>query len=504
MSRKVLGLDIRHRSITAVLAETSLQGNTIEDFEYIVYSPPSQGFEIQQKTDSVDEESELPPVVEETDRGAILLQMLDDLTGKMDVDGATCVVSFPPDDISYRNLPVPFKQKKKILQVLPFELEAVMPGPVDDLIVDFHMVDLPFSGDEGYVVSAAINKGLIDSFESCLYKGGIHPQIIIPGSLASVEHLIASRDDYSNYLFADISDGFCTLFMIADKQICCIRCFKAEEDIGKRAGLDIKRTLLGFCEKNAFDYNPEIIFISGNCVSSEVEAHLRITTGIMVEQADLLDLSEFHMANQLKPEWTPSLYDNALSLAGAGIRGFKGIKLSERYFAAGKYFQDYQSQIVSSGILLFLVLVALISNIVFDSYTVNKKIRYYDEQMIVLYKELFPEAKMLRNTFEQLKAKVEDLRGSAAFTESNAGNVKVIDMLNDISKKIPDSLDIEFSRFVLGTENLKIAGDTDTYTTVNEMKTKLESIDYFSKVDISSTSNDPSGKRVRFKLKIEF
>ncbi|MEZ4550723.1 MAG: hypothetical protein R2874_09675 [Desulfobacterales bacterium] len=58
----------------------------------------------------------------------------------MDLSGAETIASVPPKFISYRNFQVPFKDRKKIRQVLPFELEPVLPFAVDDLIIDFQII----------------------------------------------------------------------------------------------------------------------------------------------------------------------------------------------------------------------------------------------------------------------------------------------------------------------------------------------------------------------------
>ena len=60
-------------------------------------------------------------------------------------------------------------------------------------------------------------------------------------------------------------------------------------------------------------------------------------------------------------------------------------------------------------------------------------------------------------------------------------------------------------RFKLETFQLrlKLAGKSDTYATVNAMKSNIEKIDFFKKVVISSTTNDKADNTVKFKLKIE-
>ena len=57
---------------------------------------------------------------------------------------------------------------------------------------------------------------------------------------------------------------------------------------------------------------------------------------------------------------------------------------------------------------------------------------------------------------------------------------------------------------VVGTDNLVLSGNTDTFNTVDEIKGGLEDAEVFKQVTISSADLEKSGKGVRFKLKLDF
>jgi len=56
---------------------------------------------------------------------------------------------------------------------------------------------------------------------------------------------------------------------------------------------------------------------------------------------------------------------------------------------------------------------------------------------------------------------------------------------------------------VFGFEDLMIVGNTDTFNSVNKIKSKLEQADFFKKVIIGSANIDKAENRVRFKLQIK-
>ncbi len=88
--------------------------------------------------------------------------------------------------------------------------------------------------------------------------------------------------------------------------------------------------------------------------------------------------------------------------------------------------------------------------------------------------------------------------------ELPGARVRVIDVLDALSQQIPSSIDVDISRMVVGIDNVVLSGNTDTFNTVDDMKGRLENAEIFSDVTISSADLEKSGKRVRFKLKLDF
>lgn len=83
------------------------------------------------------------------------------------------------------------------------------------------------------------------------------------------------------------------------------------------------------------------------------------------------------------------------------------------------------------------------------------------------------------------------------------GNVQAIDALNTISQRIPEDIDVQFTRLVIGDENIQITGDTDTLSAVDNMKSQLEKAELFKNVTITSANREKTSNRVRFKLKLQ-
>jgi general secretion pathway protein L len=79
----------------------------------------------------------------------------------------------------------------------------------------------------------------------------------------------------------------------------------------------------------------------------------------------------------------------------------------------------------------------------------------------------------------------------------------VLEILNDISARVPKDLEVQVDRMVVDQDGVQIRGTTDTFNTVDSIKKGLESSEMYRDVVIASANLDQSGKGVRFEIKME-
>ncbi|MGD9174815.1 MAG: hypothetical protein PVF29_11670, partial [Desulfobacterales bacterium] len=172
-------------------------------------------------------------------------------------------------------------------------------------------------------------------------------------------------------------------------------------------------------------------------------------------------------------------------------------------FAAQKFFAKHKSALIKSGILAAAVLVLMFFNLMMKTHTLNKGIDAINDQMTQVFKETFPEIKSVKYPFKEMQAKMLETRGNAVLQAETGPHVRRIDIINSISEKIPANITVNLNRLVIQPENVLISGTTDTYESVDTIKSRLESIQQFEKVTISSANLDRTGKEVQFMLKVE-
>jgi general secretion pathway protein L len=195
--------------------------------------------------------------------------------------------------------------------------------------------------------------------------------------------------------------------------------------------------------------------------------------------------------------------DNALALALMEVEGYQGLNFHRGQFAAQKLIGKHKGALIKTGMLAAAVLVLMFFSLMMQTLALNKRIDAINNQMTRIYKATFPEVNTVRYPFEEMQAKMRETKSAAVLEAETGPHVRSIDILNNISEKIPANITVNLNRLVIQPDNVLISGTTDAYDSVDTIKSRLEQIQEFEKVSISSANIDRSGKEVRFMLKVE-
>jgi len=482
MSRKILGLDIRSDAVSAVLLTNSSKGTAIKAYEYV-------------------------PISGSTDFESDLAATLKSVVEKIDVTNAVVVASFPAEQISYRNIQVPFKESKTIRQILPYELEPTLPQAVEDLIIDFQTLTLPDKIEHTDLIAAAVAKTELKAYLDILASFEIEPEIVTVGGYPTAFCLNRLAETPENYLGVDIGSRRGTVFAVLSGEVCLIRSFPIRSDnslsVGESLGTDIQRTLSALKEMLCLDFQPESVFVTG-CGRDDpglAEDMARILR-LPVRQTDLTASIQALQLFQPEQPWNTSQMDNALALALMEAEGISGLNFRQGPFAAKKFWIEHKQSLIKTGIVAGLVLILAFFNVVLESHLANKKLAGLNRQITAIFTSTFPDVKKIVDPYQQMQVKMQSARKNTFIPLSGGKMIRSIDLLNDISRLIPSKADVNLTRLVMGPESIAISGDTDTFNAVDDIKSRLEQSEFFKKISISSANIDRSDNRVRFKLKV--
>ena len=482
MRRKILGLDIRHDAVSAVLLKSGIKGTDIEAHVHV-------------------------PISNQIYMETVLAASLETIVEKIDISGSVCVASFPADEISYRNIQVPFKGRKKIKKILSYELEPTIPFSINDLIIDFYILELPDITNRHNIIAAAVEKSRLEAYLETLAGFNIEPEIVTVGGYSAALCAANLVNINENWLFIDIDNNKSTLFAILSRSVCLIRSFPLRSDANssKMESLctNIQRTLSPLEEIIGLDFKPEGAFITGCGLDDfDFDQDMEQSLGFPVKRADLVrdtDIIKEHADSQL---WNSHQMDNSFSLALMEIEGTNGLNFRKGPFAAKKIWEEHKKNLIKTGMLVGLVLAIAFFNVFLDSYFMGKNLTRLNNQITGVFTSTFPDVKKIVDPLQQMRIKIQEARKNALLPGVTDKNIRAIDILNNISKLISKNINVDFTRLVIGAESTVISGDTDTFNSVDSIKNSLEKSDLFKKIIISSANINKSDNRVRFKIKI--
>jgi general secretion pathway protein L len=481
MSRKVLGLDIRSTSIAAVVVKSSLRESWIEDAMVV---PIAKG--------------------EADPQG--LRAALEAITARMDLDQADCVVSIPAAYFSCRNLFVPFDKPKKIRLVLPFELEACLPWPADEVAVDFSLLTGPTADGQTEIFAVALEKSRLEPIIADLATAGIDPERVAPGGLAIAGCLARSAAEAEVTFCLDIGEDSGAILVAFGAEIRLLRSFPlppAPEARG-RAIRNHVRTTLGALEERAPEgQGIERILVTGAGVKALDLPGLAAGLPVDIEIADLGRLLNVARDAEEPGDWDPAIMDGALALAMAEIEGMASLNFHRSQFPGKKLISRYREQLTRTGILAAAVLLVVFGSMIGRSVLAKGRLERLDQQMAAVFRESFPEVKKVSDPFQQMQINLQEMRKSAALAGETRTSPRSIDVLKSISDSIPEEIAVVIERMVMGPEAITITGTTAAFNSVDEIKGRLERIPGFKKVTINSANTDRSGKEVNFQIKVD-
>jgi hypothetical protein len=482
MGKRILGLDIQNNGLAAVLVNSGFKESRVEAFTRIEF-----------------------PEMEGNDNG--LPAALDKLIEEMPVSDGICIASMPADHVAFRNLKVPFKQEKKIRQILKFELEPTLPFPIDDVVVDFHALKLDGQGEQTDVIAAACNANGLRNILDLLTARGIHPEIVTVSGFPSALCLGRLGNIPENALVVDVRSGSSTIFVMNSGQLNMVRTLPADRAYDSRTdmlGQNIQRTLYALEEISDKPFHPGHIFVTGPALGENgIVSSLTRLLNVPISRIDLLSDIESRIKEMPAESWKPYQMNNALALALLEVIGIKGLNFRQGPFAIKKRWTEYRKNIITSGILIGALIIVWLSSVSIDYFYKKNQLDKINNQLKQMFQTTFPGVKKIVDPVQQMRVRIDELR-KISLLPSDGNNTLAIDILNNISKSIPSNIDAKFTRTVIGEDNVVINGDTDTFNSVDTIKSRLEQVDAFQSVTIVSTTKEDASNRIKFRLKISY
>jgi len=417
-----------------------------------------------------------------------------------------CLVTFGAELFSFRNLSLPFSDIKKINQVLSFELMDLTPVDVDSLAVDSLVVTV--GSQEANIVAAMIDREYLTNRLSSLTNAGFDPDIAgISGVHAALQ---ITGDTSEHFVMIDIEENRANLYIVASGHVVLIRSIVSLLGNGSSpssvAGfvLTVKQTLLASKILNMTD--PDyLVYLTGSEPLQKVVAESISTElgGVEVQVYQQSTQPRIKIDPDVQSSYKPELMDKVLALGLKGVKRDREFNFRKGVLKKSKSSLEYRKLIYRFAVPVGIFIASVIAYLGFGYSGMSASRNQIDQEIISVFKETFPEVKRIVNPVQQLQVVNNEIRETYRPGGDNGTGHTVIELLTELSTRIPASYEVKIIRLVADKDTIRVKAVTGDFNTVDNIQKEVAKSQYFDDVTISSANQSSKGDGVGFELKLQ-
>jgi type IV pilus assembly protein PilM len=450
------------------------------------------------------------------------------------------VCALPGDRLSTRRLSFPFRDRKKLSQVVPFEIEGDTLFDLEKVLVDWQMV----GGDRNRaeVLATVATRFDVSELLGALREAQTEPRTVEAEGLVLC-HLSNLFDLPGTRLLIDLGHRKTTCCLIANGNPVAARTFPVAgaaltEAVGRdralgsedaehakceggvfgargidalpatRATLDriareIVRTLGSFEPQIAtLESGPvqELTLFGGTAQLDRLDEYLAATIGVSAKKLGA-PMQDYGKA--LTTDTNAIVFAPAIALATRGTAQAKTrMDFRQEEFAVrldlGRYRRELSWPLGLAACAVILGLVNLGTATGLERHRASQM----EEQIEQLYTEAFPGQALPENPLAALRQEITSATSRAEFLGVYRGNLSALDLLTEISKLVPKDLDVIFDELSIDRQIIRMRVYATSFESADRLGAELAKFPPFAQARIGSIESDPQRGGKRFDVTI--
>jgi general secretion pathway protein L len=396
---------------------------------------------------------------------------------------------------------------------------------MNELIVDYQV---SAKEDQSDILAISARKSVIADYLSRLKSHEIDPEILEVQPAPMLSWLISQDDTPENGLLLYLDSSRSTVSLYLNNEIVLVRSLshKQGDDVAipdeesdnrlpssltakqieawiRELSLEINKTLHACKWQQKLMEDPQKVFFTGpGALYAGMSDLLTRFLDLPAEQVNISRDPRIGMDANISRTWKPALMDTALALALRDGRKGARFNLRRDEFEVQKPYLGIKKELRWLGLLLLFVLAFLIADLAVDYYYLKGDYLTLKGRVEDVAREVLPN-EPIHDPKAQIEQKISFITSGSEAMPGIRANERALDILLDISDRIPQKVDILVTRMVFDPEAIRISGITDEFNSVDIVKSGLETSTYFKEVTISSANQDKRSKQVKFELKLQ-
>jgi general secretion pathway protein L len=186
----------------------------------------------------------------------------------------------------------------------------------------------------------------------------------------------------------------------------------------------------------------------------------------------------------------------ALALRGSG-RATTRMNLRQDEFTRRADFSRVRREYGSTGILAAIVAVLALVSFSTGAVLESRAAGGVEQQIAALYREAFPDRPLPENPVAAMREAVADAEQRAEFLGVYRGNMSALDVLTEISRRVPKDLDVGFEELAIDKQAVRLRVYAKTFEAADRLGAELSKYGPFDQARIGAieTDNRTGGKK---------
>lgn len=432
--------------------------------------------------------------VEEQNKDEPILNALEEAFKQLKYKPSCFALSVPCSVSIVRSLTVPFRGKKKVVSALRFELEPHIPFPIEELMLDFTIVNE--TKKETEVLTLGVRKQHIQDYIRYLNEFSTEPETAVINSLGLVylwektsrkagklKTALLVHRDYS--VLAVLHEG--KLVFIRHLVIGTQNYYENPEIFAK----EVQNSLRAFLARWKGKEGIERLEISGLSLSEEELGVFSRLVKMEVESVSLSQFLRFPSSMKAESEEALTSWFPLIGIAGITLDPYFSFNLLKENQTLSSYLSSLSRHFIFTNCL---ILTGLVCGAFFlQQLTLNNLVHSN------LYKARANELTQEIERINQEKGLDENIDLSPFF------DPPLLDILNTIAEKLPSDkvniTEIKLSSPDVQSWWIRIQGTTSDSAFISQAISELKNVSYFNIVDEPELS--AQGNQTSFAIRIQ-
>ncbi len=418
------------------------------------------------------------------------------------------ISALPGELVANRVLSLPFKEDRKLRQVVPFALEEHLPFPVDDAVATFTRIGQDSEGT--IVLAAVVRKEDLRAHLELVGKAGLDPKRVTLAPLALACLLVRARAESERNghgtarLVIDIDRNRTSLVLLdpsgaprAMRTVVAGLEANGHASLPPRVMLAIvsaaRQTLLA----HGSDLEPPELLIAGPAAAMP-EVRAEIVQGLASAVRKAGDPGYSAPLEELQPDSAPFAACVAMLFGESPVEPLELLNFRQGDFA----FQGRTGDIAplyTSGILAAAIAFMVVLNLVLGIAISLHRVSVMNSQIEAIA-GLVLGPRRAADAQGALRAGIADMEKQLTLMGGSVARGSALDAVQAISKAIPQRLAVEFSDLQIDRSGLKLSGTADSFGIIDNVKRSLTQGGFFGEIEVNDAKAGATGGKVEFTL----